>query len=182
MTSLLSTGARLEVHPDRMLPADPALRGVAREIYASVRDLPIISPHGHVPAQWLADDQPFADPTSLLITPDHYVTRLLHASGIGLDRLGVGQAGFTPEQSREAFRTLCAHWHLYRGTPVRFWLESELAEIFGLDIAPSAETADALYDALAERLATPAFRPRALYQRFGIEFLATTDDPCDDLG
>lgn len=181
MTSPLSAGPRLEVHPDRMLPSDPALRSMARELYESVRALPIYSPHGHVPAQWLADDEPFADPTSLLITPDHYVTRLLHASGIGLDRLGVGQTTFGPEQSREAFRTLCAHWHLYRGTPVRFWLESELAEIFGLDLAPSAQTADALYDAIAERLATPAFRPRALYQRFGIELLATTDDPCDDL-
>ena len=181
MTSLLSAGPRLELHPDRMLPSDPVLRSLARELYESVRALPIYSPHGHVPAQWLADDEPFADPTSLLITPDHYVTRLLHASGIGLDRLGVGQTTFGPGQSREAFRTLCAHWHLYRGTPVRFWLESELAEIFGLDLAPSAQTADALYDAIAERLATPAFRPRALYQRFGIELLATTDDPCDDL-
>ncbi len=182
MTSLLSTPTRLEAHPDRMLPPDAALRPLAREIYHSVRDLPIFSPHGHVPAQWLADDEPFADPTSLLITPDHYVTRLLHASGVPLEHLGVGQAGFTPEQSREAFRTLCANWHLYRGTPVRFWLESELADIFGLDLTPSAATADALYDAIAERLATPAFRPRALYERFGIEFLATTDDPCDDLG
>ena len=174
--------ARLALDPDRMLPSEPALRSVARELYGSVRELPIFSPHGHVPAQWLADDEPFADPTSLLITPDHYVTRLLHASGTALDQLGVGQDDFTPGQSREAFRTLCANWHLYRGTPVRFWLESELADIFGLDLAPSADTADALYDAIAERLATPAFRPRALYDRFGIEFLATTDDPCDDLG
>ena len=106
-----------------MLPADPGLRPLAREIYESVCDLPIISPHGHVPAQWLADDEAFGDPTSLLITPDHYVNRLLHASGIGLDRLGVGQSDFTPAQSREAFRTLCAHWHVFRGTPIRFWLE-----------------------------------------------------------
>ena len=181
MTSQLSAAPRLQLHPDRMLPSDPVLRSLARELYESVRALPIYSPHGHVPAQWLADDEPFADPTSLLITPDHYVTRLLHASGIGLDRLGVGQTTFGPAQSREAFRTLCAHWHLYRGTPVRFWLESELAEIFDIDLAPTAETADALYDAIAERLATPDFRPRALYERFGIQLLATTDDPCDDL-
>lgn len=181
MTSLITTGSRLDLHPDRMLPADAGLRPLAREIYESVRQLPIVSPHGHVPAQWLADDEPFTDPTSLLITPDHYVNRLLHASGIGLDRLGVAQEGFTPEQSREAFRLLCSHWHVYRGTPIRFWLESELAEIFGIDLAPSAETADDLYDEIAEALATPAFRPRALYDRFGIDFLATTDDPCDDL-
>ncbi|MCA0293789.1 MAG: glucuronate isomerase [Actinobacteria bacterium] len=173
--------ARLELHPDRMLPADPGLRPLAREIYASVRELPIISPHGHVPAQWLAEDEPFTDPTSLLITPDHYVNRLLHANGVGLDALGVAQETFTPEQSREAFRTLCAHWTAYRGTPVRFWLESELADIFGLDLAPSAETADELYDAITAKLATPEFRPRALFERFGIDFLATTDDPCDDL-
>jgi len=173
--------AQLELHPDRMLPADPGLRPVAREIYDSVRDLPIISPHGHVPAQWLAEDEPFGDPTSLLITPDHYVNRMLHASGVGLDQLGVGQESSSAQQSRQAFRLLCAHWSAYRGTPIRFWLESELAEIFELDIAPSAETADALYDAIADKLSRPEFRPRALYDRFNLQFLATTDDPCDDL-
>lgn len=164
-----------------MLPADPTLRPIAREIYQSVRDLPIISPHGHVPPQWLADDQPFEDPTSLLITPDHYVNRMLHANGVSLSDLGVGQATFSPEQKRNAFRILCSNWKAYRGTPVKFWFESELADIFGINVAPSAETADEIYDAIDAKIKTPEFRPRALYDRFKIEFIATTDDPCDDL-
>lgn len=173
--------ARLDLHPDRMLPADPTLRPIAREIYQGVRELPIISPHGHVPPQWLADDVPFGDPTSLLITPDHYVNRMMHANGVDLADLGVGESDFSPERSREAFRTLCSLWSAYRGTPVKFWFESELADIFGIDVAPSVETADEIYDSIAAQLATPAFRPRALYERFNIEFIATTDDPCDDL-
>ena len=173
--------SRLQLHDDRMLPSDPTLRPIAHEIYQSVKDLPIISPHGHVPAQWLADDEPFSDPTSLLITPDHYVNRLLHASGVALSELGVGQADFGPAQSRAAFGLLCSHWQVFRGTPVRFWFESELADIFDIDQMPSAETAGEIYDAIAAKLKTPEFRPRALYDRFRIEFLATTDDPCDDL-
>ncbi|MHB1489612.1 MAG: glucuronate isomerase, partial [Cellulomonas sp.] len=173
--------AQLSLHPDRLLPADPTTRTIARELYEVVRDLPIISPHGHVPAQWLADDVPFEDPTSLLVTPDHYVTRMLHAQGVPLADLGVGGHELTPEQRRRAFGLLCSHWAAYRGTPVKFWLESELAEIFGIDLVPSAETADDIYDAIAEKLSTAPFRPRALYERFRIEFLATTDDPCDDL-
>jgi len=171
----------LTLNPDRLLPADPATREIARELYAAVRDLPIISPHGHVPPQWLADDTPFDDPTSLLITPDHYINRMMHANGVSLADLGVGQAEFTPEQSRNAFRILCSHWKAYRGTPVKFWFESELADIFGIDLVPSEETADEIYDAIDAALTTPDFRPRALYKRFGIEFIATTDDPCDDL-
>ncbi|HEX6888706.1 MAG TPA: glucuronate isomerase [Candidatus Nanopelagicales bacterium] len=173
--------ASLDLHPDRLLPADPTTRAIARELYAAVRDLPIISPHGHVPPQWLADDEPFGDPTSLLITPDHYVNRMLHAHGVSLAELGVGQPEFTPEQAREAFRLLCTHWKAYRGTPVKSWFESELVDVFGIDLVPSAGTADAIYDAIDAALRTPAFRPRALYERFGIEFLATTDDPTDDL-
>ena len=115
------------------------------------------------------------------MTPDHYVTRLLHASGVGLDELGVGRGPLPEEQARQVWRLLCSHWDVYRGTPVRYWLESELADIFDVTVRPSAETADAIYDQLAERLATDAYRPRALYERFGIEVLATTDDPCDDL-
>ncbi len=171
----------LEPHPDRLLPADPTTRGIARELYDGVRAAPILSPHGHVEASLLLDDQPFRDPASLLITPDHYVKRLLHANGVGLEQLGVGLDEPTEDQSREIWRTLCTHWPLFRGTPVAWWFESELAEIFGVTSRPSEETADALYDQIAGCLEQPEFRPRALFERFGIEVLATTDDPADDL-
>ena len=125
--------------------------------------------------------QPFADPASLFIQPDHYVTRLLHAGGVSLDRLGVGEGPLPEERAREVWRLLCANWHLLRGTPVRYWFDSELGEIFGVRERPSAENADALYDQIAEQLAAPDHRPRALLRRFGIDVLATTDDPADDL-
>ncbi|NKX92852.1 glucuronate isomerase [Sanguibacter hominis ATCC BAA-789] len=169
------------LHPDRLLPADPTARDVARRLYGQTRDLPIVSPHGHVPAAMLLDDEPFADPTSLLVTPDHYVTRLLHASGVPLSELGVGQGPLPEGDARRAWRHLCTHWSAYAGTPVRFWFESELVDVFGVTVRPSAETADAVYDAIAARLAEPGFRPRALFDRFNISVLATTDDPVDDL-
>src|SRR5664279_3102964 len=171
----------LAVHPDRLLPVDPSVRDIARRLYGAVRDLPIISPHGHVDPRILLDDVPFRDPAELFVTPDHYVTRLLHASGVPLDALGVGQGPLTETAARQAWRLLCTHWDIYRGTPVRYWLESELVEIFGVTVRPSAGTADAIYDHLAERLTQEAYRPRALFTRFNISVLATTDDPCDDL-
>jgi glucuronate isomerase len=171
----------LVLHPDRLLPPDPGVRAVARRLYDAVRELPIVSPHGHVDPRILLDDVPFTDPASLLVTPDHYVTRLLHASGVSLADLGVGRTGLTEAESRAAWRLLCAHWPAFRGTPSRFWLEAELAEIFGVRVRPSADTADAIYDSIAARLTEDAYRPRALFERFGIEVLATTDDPCDDL-
>jgi glucuronate isomerase len=178
---VMSSTPALGLHPDRLLPAEPGLRTTARELYQGVEDLPIISPHGHVPAQWLAEDIPFGDPTSLLITPDHYVNRMLHASGIELSALGVGQGSLTEQQSREAFRILCDHWEIYRGTPVRLWFDSQLADIFGVTVRPNKESADQIYDQIAACIASPEFKPRALYDKFKIEVLATTDDPCDDL-
>lgn len=171
----------LRPHPDRLLPADPGTRAIARELYDSIKDEPIISPHGHVPPEWIADDIPFKDPTSLLITPDHYVNRMLHSHGVDLSQLGVGQKDFSPEQSREAFRILCSNWHLYRGTPVKYWMENELYDYFDVRVRPSAETADEIYDKINELIATPEYTPRALYKRFNMGFMATTDDPCDDL-
>lgn len=171
----------LTPHPDRLLPVDPAVRAVARRLYAAVRDLPILSPHGHVDPRLLVGDEPFADPASLLVTPDHYVTRLLHASGVGLKELGVGRGRLDEAESREVWRQLCSHWHVFRGTPVRYWLESELADIFGVSVRPSARTADDVYDQIADRLGKDDYRPRALFEHFGISVLATTDDPADDL-
>ncbi|MDC5699235.1 glucuronate isomerase [Intrasporangium calvum] len=178
---MTATARPLVLDPDRLFPADPAVRSVARRLHEAVRDLPIISPHGHVPPQWLADDVPFGDPTSLLISPDHYIYRLLHAQGVALEELGVGGGTLDETQSRRAFRLLAEHWPAFRGTPSRFWLESELGEVFGIGQRLHVDTADAIYDQIAERLASPDFRPRALLDRFDIAVLATTDDPADDL-
>jgi glucuronate isomerase len=178
---VVAAASALALHPDRLLPVDPAERDIARRLYGAVRDLPVISPHGHVDPRLLLDNEPFPDPATLLVTPDHYVTRLLHADGVGLDELGVGQGPLSTDASRTVWRRLCERWHLYRGTPVRFWLEAELAEIFGVSLRPSAATADLIYDQIAEHLADDAYRPRAMYERFRIAALATTDDPCSDL-
>ncbi|SEL50355.1 glucuronate isomerase [Streptacidiphilus jiangxiensis] len=184
MSALSAAPARpvpLRPHPHRLLPPDPGVRALARRLYESVRELPILSPHGHVDPRLLLDDEPFADPAALLITPDHYVTRLLHASGVPLADLGVGAGPLTEDQARAVWRRLCEHWAVYRGTPVRYWLESELAEIFGVTERPGPDSADRIYDQVADRLTREEYRPRALFRRFGIEVLATTDDPCDDL-
>jgi glucuronate isomerase len=164
--------------PDRLLPVDPATRDIARSLYDSVAGMPIISPHGHVAPSLLRDDQPFTDPTSLFVTHDHYVTRLLHAAGVDLGALGVGGTAVDP---RAAWRLLCENWHLFLGTASGYWLTHELVTLFDIAEEPSSETADRIYDAIAHRLADEAFRPRALFDRFAIEVLATTDDPMDDL-
>lgn len=169
------------LHPDRLLPGDPGTRAVARDLYSAVQDLPIISPHGHVPPQWLAQDTPFQDPTSLLLSPDHYIFRMLHAAGVPLAELGVGDAELDEAGARRAWAHLCRHWDLFLGTPVRYWLEDELVGIFGVTEPLSETTADASYDQVAAVIAQDDFRPRALMDRFGISVLATTDDPCDDL-
>lgn len=173
--------APLTLHPGRLLPAEPGVRSIAERLYQSVQDLPIISPHGHVDPRVLLENRPFTDPTSLLLQPDHYVTRLLHANGVSLADLGVGEGPLPEPQAREAWRLLCTNWRVFRGTPVRYWFDSELGDIFGITQRPSAENADELYDQISAKLAEDAFRPRALLTRFGISVMATTDDPADDL-
>jgi glucuronate isomerase len=177
----VAAAPRLVLDPDRLFPADPSTRDVARRMYAAVRDLPIVSPHGHVPAEWLADDSPFGDPTSLLVSPDHYVFRLLHAQGVALEDLGVGGHPLDEAGSRRAWRLLAEHWAAFRGTPSRFWIEAVFGDVLGVTQRLTPGSADVIYDEIAERLAGPELRPRALMRRFGIDVLATTDDPSDDL-
>ncbi len=181
VTNAKPPAAALSVHPDRLLPSEPESRRLARHFYDLVRNHPIISPHGHVDPQMLVNNEPFADPASLLLQPDHYVTRLLHANGVPLAELGVGAGPLPEAQARHAWRLLCRHWSVFRGTPVRYWFDSELSEIFGIGERPADENADHLYDEIAARLAEPEFRPRSLLKSFDISVLATTDDPCDDL-
>jgi glucuronate isomerase len=173
----------LQLNPDRALPAAAEQRSVAREIYTETKDLPLICMHGHVEPEAFADDQPFADPAQLLIVPDHYVFRMLASQGIEPARLGVPRrdGGRVETDSRKIWRTFCENWKLFRGTPSRYWLEHELVEVFGVDLVPSAETADAIYDQIAASVADPDFRPRALLDRFQIEVISTTDPATSDL-
>jgi len=172
----------LKLNPDRLLPAEPGTRAVARRLYAAVKDLPIISPHGHTDPEWFAGNAPFANAAELLLAPDHYLFRMLYSQGIALDGLGVpSRKGPSAADPRAAWRTLASNMHLFRGTPSSMWLNHVFAEVFGFDVALSAETADLYFDRIGEALATPAFRPRALFERFNIELLATTESPTDPL-
>jgi glucuronate isomerase len=171
----------LQPHPDRALPVGEA-RDVARRIHAATKDLPLLCLHGHVDIGLFATDAPFGDPAELLVVPDHYVTRMLISQGISPDRLGLPRRdGKQTAEPREIWREFCANWHLFLGTPSRYWLEHEFSEVLGLTVHPSAETADELYDQISARIAEPEFRPRALLDRFGIELISTTDPATDDL-
>lgn len=168
----------LRLDPDRLFPADPATRAIARALYDTVAGLPIISPHGHTDPAWFAGNAPFGNATDLLLVPDHYVFRMLYSHGIAMERLGVGNTAVDP---REAWRLFAGHYHLFRGTPSRLWLDWVFAKVFGLTTRLDAETADSHYDNITAALASDAFRPRSLFDRFGIEVIATTESPLDTL-
>jgi glucuronate isomerase len=175
---------KLALHEDRLFPVEAGARSIARSLYRSVQSLPIISPHGHTDPAWFAGNEPFANATELLLTPDHYLLRMLYSQGVSMEALGVVPAAgpLAPcVDPRAAWRTFASHYHLFRGTPSRLWLDWVFAEGFGLEHRLEAATADHYYDHIASRLQTEAFRPRALFERYNIEVLATTESPLDDL-
>jgi glucuronate isomerase len=173
----------LTLHPDRFFDADPAIRRAARELYAETRDLPLVCPHGHVDPALLADDANFPEPTALLIIPDHYIFRMLYSQGVPLEELGVpARDGTAVERDpRRIWQRVADHWHLFRGTPTGAWMAHELHELFGVREKLGPASAMRIYDQVSERLRGDDFRPRALFERFNIELLATTDAAADPL-
>ena len=169
-------------HEDRLFPADERTRSIARELYAAVKSLPIISPHGHTDPSWFATNSQFQDATDLLLAPDHYLFRMLYSQGVSLDSLKVrSKSGVPGTDPREAWRLLARNFHLFRGTPSWIWLNHVFSQVFGMEVFFSAETSDLYFDTINEALATDAFRPRALFDRFNIETLATTEGPHETL-
>ena len=167
------------LHPDRLFPADPSAREIARRLYAGISSLPLVSPHGHTQASWFARNEPFSNPAALFVQPDHYVFRMLYSQGVSLDDLEIGRPEIT--DPRKVWRIFASHYYLFRGTPTRMWLDYSFQEEFGLMERLSETNADRYYDLIAEKLQTPEFRPRALYKKFNLEVLATTDSPLDSL-
>src|SRR5262245_24234346 len=156
----------LRLHEDRLFPAEPAARAVARRLYEGVAALPIVSPHGHTDPRWFAENESFANPTELLVAPDHYLYRMLYSQGITLAELGIGE-GETAD-ARTAWRTFASSYHLFRGTPSRLWLDYVFVKVFELDVRLTSATADLYFDRIAERLASPDYRQRALFDSFEI--------------
>ena len=178
------TTSNWHLSEDRFFHPDPTQRRVARELYAAVAGLPIISPHGHVDPRLLADeDASFGTPADLFIIPDHYVFRMLYSQGVPLEALGVPRAdgGAVESDHRKIWQRFAEHYHLFRGTPSGAWLDHALVEVFGIRQKLTAGNAQDVYDEIAAKLATPEFRPRALFRRFNIEVLATTDTASDPL-
>jgi glucuronate isomerase len=173
----------LRLDPDRFLPLEDRARGLARALFAEIEALPIISPHGHTDPSWFAFDAPFADAASLLVQPDHYLLRMLYSQGVSLEALGVPplHGACTPPDPRAVWRCFAEHYALFRATPSRAWLDHTFVTVFGLDVRLEAATADHYFDVIGAALSRPAFHPRALYEQFRIEVLATTDAALDDL-
>ena len=182
-TNRLSRSEPLALDDDRFFAPDPTQRQIARELYEETRDLPIVGPHGHVDPSLLAQDRPFPEPTALILIPDHYIFRMLYSQGISLESLGIPtrDGAAVETDPRAIWQLFGEHWYLFRGTPTGAWLDHELHEVFGVRSKLTGDTAQDIYDEIAERLATPEFRPRALFERFRIEVLTTTDAATDTL-
>jgi glucuronate isomerase len=172
------------LNPYRLFPAEGSARDIAAKLYETTKDLPIISPHGHTDPAWFAKNEPFPNPTALFLQPDHYIFRMLYSQGVSMELIGVPHAdgtlpaGFDP---REAWRLFAKNYYLFRGTPTRLWLDYAFSTLFGLTERLSADNADAYYETIDAKLRTPEFRPRALYESFHMEVLATTDAAVDTL-
>jgi glucuronate isomerase len=171
------------LNPDRLFPAQPDTRAIARRLYAEVCDLPIVSPHGHTDPAWFARNEAFPNAVDLLLTPDHYLVRMLYSQGVSMEALGIPtmDGASVETDKRRIWQTFADHCYLFRGTPSRSWLDHVLLEVFGLPATLGPENADELFDAINAALAGDEFRPRALFERFNIELLATTESPLDSL-
>ncbi len=171
------------VHADVLFPADATVRPIARALYQTIADLPIISPHGHTDPRWYALDEAFSDPAQLLIVPDHYIFRMLFSQGVALEDLGVRRLDGTPVQTdgRKIWKVFAQNYHLFRGTPTRLWMDYVLSSLFHIHEPLGPDTADSSYEQIADKLHQPEYRPRALFKRFNIEVIATTEGALDDL-
>jgi glucuronate isomerase len=173
----------LVLHADRFFDSDPEIRRSARALYEETRGLPLICPHGHVDPAILANDTPFPEPASLIVAPDHYIVRMLYSRGASMESLGIPTRDGTPVENdpRRIWQAFADNVHLFHGTPTGAWLDHELHEVFGVNVRLDGDSAPHVYDQIAERLASPEFRPRRLFERFNIEVLATTDAASDSL-
>jgi glucuronate isomerase len=108
---------------------------------------------------------------------------MLFSQGLPLEALGVPTLDGSPVETdgRKIWKLFAENYYLFRGTPTRLWLDHVFSDLFGLDELLTPANADRFYDTIAEKLGQDAYRPRALFERFNIEVIATTEGALDDL-
>jgi glucuronate isomerase len=174
---------KFSLNSDRFFDPNPGVRTIARKLYSTVKNLPIISPHGHVDPSIFVDNKRFPNPTDLFIIPDHYVFRMLHSQGIPLDTLGIPHrdGSRSTQDAKKVWQLFGDHYYLFRGTPSGVWLNYEFSVVFGIKEPLNGKTALRIYSQIDEKLQSKEFYPRALFDRFNIEVLTTTDAAFDPL-
>jgi len=171
------------LHEDRFFSPVESVRKFAREIYNGVKDLPIISPHGHVDPAIFSENKPFPNPTQLFLIPDHYLYRMLYSQGISMESLGIPSldGSKVEKDPRKIWQIFADNYYLFSGTPSGAWLSYEFGVVFGIKEKLNSSNAQKFYDKLQEKINSPEFLPRTLFEKFSIEVLSTTDAASDDL-
>jgi glucuronate isomerase len=178
----------LNLATDRCFEGDAKRKETALYLYSKIKGTPLICPHGHVDPRVLSEpNYSFGTPSDLIIIPDHYLFRMLYSQGMSLESVGVnpkkqGKVGVSAEKdARLIWQIFAENYHLFYGTPSKLWLDHVFVEIFGIKQKLNGQTAQVIYDEIDEKMKTPELRPRALFERFNIEVLATTDAATDTL-
>ncbi len=168
---------------DYLFPADDRVGRVARTLYEQISGLPLISPHGHTEPRWFAENETFPDPAKLLVIPDHYVFRMLVSQGVRMEQLGVPSVDGSPVEtdSEKIWQIFADNYCLFAGTPTRLWLDHSFQHLFDIDEPLNSDSAGRCFEHIARCLERAEFRPRALYEKFNLEVISTTEDPLDEL-
>ena len=169
---------------DRFFDSEPTTKWIAQELYDSVKDVPIVSPHGHInPHLFAEENSTFGNPSELIIIPDHYLYRMLYSQGIPMEAVGVPRidGGETEKDPRKIWKIFADNFYLFRGTLTGIWLEYEFTNLFGIKRKLNSETAMEIYDIIDKKLNSPEYSPRKMFESFNIEVLCTTDSATDTL-
>ena len=168
---------------DFLFPSDEKTKTFARSLYQIVEELPLVSPHGHCDPLWFSKNENFTDPTQLLIIPDHYIFRMMVSQGISLESIGIPPKNSSSYERDpiKIWQIFADNYYLFRGTPTAMWLDQTFKHVFEITDPLNSSNSLTFYHHIAKKLQEPLFKPRALFEQFKIETLATTDSALDNL-
>ena len=159
------------IHEDFLL----STRAARRLYHEFAAPEPILDYHCHLAPRDLAENRPFKNLSEIWLAGDHYKWRAMRANGVP-ERFITGDA--TP---LEKFRAWAATVPRTLRNPLYPWTHLELSRYFGIDELLDEHSAERIWNAANERLATPELSARGILEKFRVTALCTTDDPADDL-
>lgn len=148
----------------------------AKTLYHNhAKNMPIFDYHCHLIPSEIAQDKKYNNITEIWLYGDHYKWRAMRSFGIDEYYITGDASDF------EKFKAFAKAMPYLIGNPIYHWSHLELKRYFGVEETLSEKNAEEIWNKCNDVIQNNNFSAKSIIMQSNVKYIATTDDPADNL-